>query len=1167
MKLLRIELVGFKSFRTKTGLEIGDGVTTIVGPNGCGKSNIVDAIKWCIGAQSAKDLRGKGMDELIFAGSENHRAMGMAEVSLTMQNDRGDVPAAFRDHAEIKVTRRLYRDGDSEYELNGSKVRLRDVQELFLGTGVGSREAYSIIEQGRIGFIVSARPEERRLIIEEAAGITRYKYQRKAAERRLEKTRENLLRVADVLGEVGRQIGSLERQAKRAAKWKELTQRRRSLEVTTAVERYEKVATALAELRKRFSGLRELYENAAVEHHVRDAKLLEGRSRLASQERELSEATESSIKARARAELLRSQLGFAERALVELGERAAQVVAQQQEQTGVAEVAEAAIAALVATLEEARSSAGSVAARLAALAEQVERARAQQAEQRLRLDKAAAKLTADRGEAARLQGRLDSASSERTQVQSRVISIVAELTALEQDQTRAEASENDSASQEAAATTELRAKESGVEAARRAEAEAHQNLQKAQAGSRAAADAHRVAQARLETLEKLIRAGESYGVGLRKLLAAAEKGEVVGVGRPIAERLRVASGAEETVSRLLGPLLEAVTAESAADARRIAVWARAQNVAVSVIVATKPSGEAVEGWCDFLQPVPKLVHDRLRSVMRVANAFADETTPPAIDPQRGYHPERDLYVTGAPGSAAAESVFKLTRERDEAQLTLAKRADEELVARGRQSESEQLLEQALLERNRLRGELEMAQSRLAALRNARAEAEQAKARAVSAVKRLALDRDSAQARLQTLEQTITAATAELAVADKGIADGVAELALAQAAWSAVDNDVRTAGDAYTDARVRDAEAREQVKGIEARQAQHQSTAQMARTRLDRLVMEQEEIAQKRLAAERGISTERTDLERALGLAATEESRLAKLREAHTQLAAEVNDLEAAALDARRKAEAASLALREAEIAAERAKSDLEHTETNLVERFGLSPAAARQESLEGGMTPELHEELVKVIDQLDRLGPVNPAAEEEYAEALERQTFLAEQKADLEKAIGDLESAIKKMDKMSRELFDETFKVVDAEFQRIFPQLFRGGRARLELTDPENLLETGVDIIAQPPGKRFQNMNLLSGGEKALTAVSLIFAIFRMRPTPFCILDEVDAPLDEANESRFAEAVRQMSQLSQMLVITHKRRTMEAADTLYGVTMEEPGVSKVVGVRLGNTPA
>ena len=274
MKLLRIELVGFKSFRTKTGLEIGDGVTTIVGPNGCGKSNIVDAIKWCIGAQSAKDLRGKGMDELIFAGSENHRAMGMAEVSLTMQNDRGDVPAAFRDHAEIKVTRRLYRDGDSEYELNGSKVRLRDVQELFLGTGVGSREAYSIIEQGRIGFIVSARPEERRLIIEEAAGITRYKYQRKAAERRLEKTRENLLRVADVLGEVGRQIGSLERQAKRAAKWKELTQRRRSLEVTTAVERYEKVATALAELRKRFAGLRELYENAAVEHHVRDSKLL-----------------------------------------------------------------------------------------------------------------------------------------------------------------------------------------------------------------------------------------------------------------------------------------------------------------------------------------------------------------------------------------------------------------------------------------------------------------------------------------------------------------------------------------------------------------------------------------------------------------------------------------------------------------------------------------------------------------------------------------------------------------------------------------------------------------------------------------------------------------------------------------------------------------------------
>jgi chromosome segregation protein len=231
-----------------------------------------------------------------------------------------------------------------------------------------------------------------------------------------------------------------------------------------------------------------------------------------------------------------------------------------------------------------------------------------------------------------------------------------------------------------------------------------------------------------------------------------------------------------------------------------------------------------------------------------------------------------------------------------------------------------------------------------------------------------------------------------------------------------------------------------------------------------------------------------------------------------------------------------------------------------VERFGLSPAAARQEALEGGMTPELHEELVKVIDQLDRLGPVNPAAEEEYAEALERQTFLAEQKADLEKAIGDLESAIKKMDKMSRELFDETFKVVDAEFQRIFPQLFRGGRARLELTDPENLLETGVDIIAQPPGKRFQNMNLLSGGEKALTAIALVFASFQLNPAPFCLLDEVDAPLDDANTERYAKLVASMSKGTQFLFISHNKIAMEMAQQLIGVTMQEQGVSRIVAV-------
>jgi chromosome segregation protein len=556
------------------------------------------------------------------------------------------------------------------------------------------------------------------------------------------------------------------------------------------------------------------------------------------------------------------------------------------------------------------------------------------------------------------------------------------------------------------------------------------------------------------------------------------------------------------------------------------------------------------------------VHRRLREAHRVEDAFAPGEPLPAVDARRGFRPDAVTFVAAAPGASASESVFKLTRELEEGRSRRDGARNEELAAQGRLREAERALEAALLERSSLREAVDLARGRSQQFRHARAEAEQARSRAASAVNRLALERNGSNQRLEALAASVAGLESALTVVETRLAHGSDELIEAQRAWSAVDEVVRLRGDHFSDARVKDAQARERVRALEQEQAQHAGSAAAARTRVIRMIADREQIAERREAAERSLGSERGELDRAIGEAAAEEQRLRERRERLDAAAAVVTDREVEAHEARRIVEAAASALRENELASERAKSDLEHADGSLLERFELSASAARAHCVEGGMTPALQEELTRVVEQIERLGPVNPAAEEEFAEATQRQGFLSEQKADLEKAIDDLEAAIRKMDKLSRDLFEETFKEVDAEFQRIFPELFRGGRARLELTEPDNMLETGIEIVAQPPGKRFQNMNLLSGGEKALTAVSLIFAIFRTRPTPFCVLDEVDAPLDEANVTRFAEAVRRMSTVSQILVITHSKRTMEAADTLYGVTMEEPGVSKVIGVRL-----
>ena len=543
MKLRRVDILGFKSFRAKTGLDIADGVTVVVGPNGCGKSNIVDAIRWAIGSQSAKDLRGRAMEDVIFAGSANHRPLGVAEVSLTFEtNERSDVPAAWRDHAEIRITRRLFRTGESEYEINRQRVRLRDIHELFLGTGVGAKEAYSIVEQGRIGFIVSSRPQERRVIIEEAAGVTRYKYQRRTAQRRLERTRENLHRVRDVLDEVARQVASLERQAKRARKYRELNERLTYLRAVVAFRRLERAAEAA-----RVAGAERATRRAKVEEtegrlRAAEARVSEAALTTASAEQAWNEATEQHFRARSRVDLLENNVVHQRREREALDERA-EGLAASIEALAEAHIRHRAETERLAEEVEQRSAAATAhAEEVSELRTQLEAAREAASAQAAATETHARRIATRRGDAASAAARAEAAREEQARLGQAEETLAEEVSGARDALSLARTAHAACTSALDAARAEREQAEATLEASTAAERAAREALTAARQAAEAASREAARAETRFRTLDAAWRRGQGYEAATREALAAAEQWS--GKGRPLAERLEIAPHAE-----------------------------------------------------------------------------------------------------------------------------------------------------------------------------------------------------------------------------------------------------------------------------------------------------------------------------------------------------------------------------------------------------------------------------------------------------------------------------------------------------------------------------------------------------------------------------------------------------------------------------------------------
>lgn len=1153
MRLRRIDIVGFKSFRDKMSLEFSEGMTAIVGPNGCGKSNVVDAMKWAMGDMSPKSLRGQSMEDVIFAGSESARPLGMAEVTLTFENDGSaqwddSIPREFREISEIAVTRRLHRSGDSEYLINKVGCRLMDIQNLLAGTGVG-KQGYSIIEQNQVGFIVSSRPSERRLLIEEASGITRYKAQRERTVKRLEKAEENLQRSEDVLLEVTRQIRSLERQAQRAAQHRRLSEELFGLELALLTRRYDALQEREGRERERLAAAKKELEEAVQRLERHEKALGELRDSVQISERSLSDAREAFFKLETRSSLVQTNLSHATTSLKDVqdrlsnaeheassqADRAARLkrelngVERELNELGQGKGVDSEVNAQEKELRERRDALVRAEADAQEVKASLERVRSEFHRAQDRVSWLKAQLEEMAGREGEINEVIKSSSAQMDRWSKRVDEELSALEALEEQVAKGRA-ELEALK---VAKTDL---ESRCLALRREHEKSRGELLSTQA--------------RLDSMKSIRASGEGFAGAVQDVMKWAIREGEEGVLGPLGNFLDVPTHLESAVARWLGPRLEHIIVSS-----REAAFRAAQRRIKGRIV--------FEVWDDFDGA------SFSEGLVSTFEALAAESGLPPKEQkvfvfESGVLVADELVVAGEALPAGAEALRRANqikeiensvvtlgvRERDSAKaLELAEVEREKTWSQW--DESRRNLESAELgarEQSRKIDEFRREVTR------AKAEVDRSRSQLLPMLRR----REQCQEELQDLEGREShnvAMREELTL----------ELASREAQLKELRRLVETLHLSLTEKRVEQAKIKERRRSLEESYERIKRGIDSALSLEERYLKERKELEKKLAEFEVIIKDSSVGLAQMAG----------ELEEAKSMV--EVRSKEAT--EAQNRSREAELMLREKRALTEKAREalmvgegalrevqiEIEHTQEKLKERFDGTWQDARliaaQVELPEGEQESRRDYLRR---RLEQMGPVNAMAEEEYEEAQGREVFLTEQRDDLLRSVSDLRKAIAEMDRESRKRFRETFDAVDAQFREIFPKLFRGGHARLILTDPNDMLTTGVDIEVCPPGKRLQNVTLLSGGEKALTAVSLIFSIFMLKPTPFSILDEVDAPLDEANVGRFAEMVRQMSEMSQMIVITHSRRTMEAAQMLYGVTMEDAGISKIVSVKLSD---
>jgi chromosome segregation protein len=1234
LRLKKLELLGFKSFADRTRLEFQDGTVAIVGPNGCGKSNLSDAMNWVLGEQSARLLRGERMTDVIFNGTGSRPPTGMAEVSLTLEDPEYDGKdevveqtepveartestdstdsaegeaseierttagkrAVYKGHlkdgsGQITVTRRLFRSGESEYLINGRTSRLRDIQDLFMGTGLGP-ESYAIIEQGRIGQILSSKPSDRRLILEEAAGISKFKARKRAAELKLESSRGNLSRITDILEEVVKRVNSLKRQASKARRFRELHTEMMGRQKVTLASRLRILESQCQQLRKESEMLHQLcaeesrgLELLTNEQRTTTARCEELEGKLISIRETLAENELERQRLQSRLEQIRQQIAALDSRSADAKQESEHIRSRmdslEQEAAQRAQEHEVLLQEQAAAEEEG--------ARLQEKQEELG-LRIREAERAVEQSRQA--LLASISRASNLRNQLVQAEemglaldrqdarigTERAGVEAERQQCAAELEMLSQENERSQnelAQLAESVSQTAAALDHAQK----TEVAERRDLE---NLRREFSGM----------QARKQTLEESLARHAYSTESVRRLL----NGEFPSNGhqfRPLgvlADFLEVSPGYEEVVEEFLKSELDCVVVEQHAEARSGIAILQAEGTGRSTFFVTRSdaAGHLSSNGHHQISQEPGVVAS-LREMVRLEPRLGLNGDPPLPSLGKAYlvedttaaerlaasYPEchfvtrsgehyHHRLVSGGRGSSAGP--LALRRDfRDLERRTVEVESDIQAREAKHAATEEQLraLKESLSGLNTARQESE--KNSVVGSERLR-QVQQVLARALERLRVLREESQRLEAERQSLQSKQLAIRAQLEAEEAEKVRLEAEIALRSEQVGMERQRFDQGAKTLAQAQARFSTLQERTRALAAERERLAAQAREMGDRMDHLARQVGgwEENQRQLAAE----------------AETTRTRDTELETTHARLKEELQgvgeELQAARArrdqlrpqveQARARYEAEREKRSEVEIALARAESDRDHHAGQCRESLQQEPepllAELTEEAFLVGEALEIAEEEVRQLKKkIDNLGPLNMMALEELKEAEERYEFLESQRQDLLASIEDTAQAIREIDRLSRLQFMEAFKAINAHFAESFRTLFGGGIGQLRLTDEDDP-DSGLDIVAQPPGKRLQNILLLSGGEKALAALALLIAIFRYTPSPFCVLDEVDAPLDDTNVGRFTRLIQKMSSATQFILITHNKMTMEIARAIYGVTMEDPGISKLISVQL-----
>jgi len=1182
MRFNKIEMTGFKSFVDKTTVSLPDGVTAVVGPNGCGKSNISDAIRWVLGEKSAKNMRGDKMEDVIFNGTESRMPTGMAEVSMTLENVEGGGPLGFTEFKDVTITRRLFRSGDSEYLINKIPCRLKDIKDLLMDTGIGSK-AYSIIEQGKIGQIVQAKAEERRFIIEEVAGITRYKTRKNEALSKLKETAGNLDRVNDILHEVKRQMNSLDRQAKKAERYKKLTAELRTLELKLSWEENLELRDSLARAESEVERAFEAHAAAKNSVSAREADLSEARIKLAESERALVEfqrgihELESEVShTEVRAELAADQL-------VDMDEREERMLMEHKR--------------LVKEDEELNEHASSLAKEHESLKAELD---ALQNELRLlgesfqakatRVNETESSIDRERGNLFDLQAAISQKTHKLTTIQERSEELVASSALADEDIRSTRESH-------LGVKVSLDRKRLELDDARREEAELEketgslsdalgerrETMRELERSLKSLREERYEKSSRLKSLKELEENLEGYGEGVRALIGTSKDGGLEGIRGIAAEFIQTDRQYEKAVEAALGDRLQGVVVDGHENARAAIEFLRTRDKGRGTLV---PVGARHSG--DFSAEVAgDGVIGPARGLVRARDGYEKvfDALLSSVYIVRDLDTALRLWESGAKGTFATldgdliepDGVISsgaggtghgiLSKKREIRELSVdVERLDKEVG----------LADTRLLEATK---EAEGFEVRLAEISDTLGKLRLGRVAIEKDASQLSAELDRIGAKLESLGQQARQRETEereLTEAGSALRAEVEEAARLredkEGALYDLQQELNVVKAELEDDR---AELTEKKMELSALIEKHETSARDLKRadhqkedlerRISDLNREFETMAAKRAE----LTGQRREAELKISELTKEilkrKDSVPALQDDYNTRASQIAQLEGSVRAARVSAEECSSKLSSYELERAELRMRLEHLEESVMHNYHITmeeiPEDIKLLELE---TEQAEEQVDDLREKIERIGPVNVGAIEEYNELSERFEFLSSQKEDLESSVRRLKEAIGKINKTSEELFMEAFEAVNEKFKEVFMTLFEGGRAELRLVIPDSgdIFESGLDIVAQPPGKKLQSLNLFSGGEKALIAVALVFSCFLVKPSPFCVLDEVDAPLDESNVNRFGNMIRLFSNKTQFIVITHSRPTMELADALYGVTMNEPGVSSMVSVRL-----